>query len=242
MGDFQPDAQVKGFAGSNLIALLCSRYETICFCVSIIKQMYKVFFNGRMVIFNDDFGGAFRKNSGLFYKYHSREQLAELVEAFSSLHTIDTLYLFHTDLDFLRKKFISCFELVKAAGGVVFNPGGEFLVMKRRGLWDLPKGKNEKGESPDETALREVTEECGIVSLKVKRPLIKTYHTFTLDGRHILKETEWFEMHTDLFQKGEPQAAEEITELRWVKKGKGDFILENTFPSVIDVLRYVKAI
>jgi 8-oxo-dGTP pyrophosphatase MutT (NUDIX family) len=58
---------------------------------------------------------------------------------------------------------------VRAAGGVVWRrrDAGEFEVLlihrPRYDDWSLPKGKAEPGESDEETAQREVTEETGLV-------------------------------------------------------------------------------
>ena len=198
--------------------------------------MYKVFFNDRTVIFGDDFPKAFRNNSGLFYKFQNRRELSELIDLYRGLHTIKKLYIFHHDPEILRKAFISLFKLINAGGGLVYNKHNEFLVIKRNGIWDLPKGKSEKGETSENTALREVSEECGIDYLELKKTLIKTYHTYSLKGSEILKETQWFEMYTDS-EKVSPQLIENITEVKWLKKSDASSILNNTFPSVADVLK-----
>ena len=49
-----------------------------------------------------------------------------------------------------------------AAGGLVTNENNELLMIFRRGKWDLPKGKLDKGETIEECAIREVEEETGI--------------------------------------------------------------------------------
>ena len=41
---------------------------------------------------------------------------------------------------------------VNAAGGLVTNEKGEFLLIRRSGLWDLPKGHQEAGEVLEDTA------------------------------------------------------------------------------------------
>ena len=51
---------------------------------------------------------------------------------------------------------------VNAAGGLVRNGNGEFLMIHRNGKWDLPKGHQEEGERIEDTAVREVMEETGI--------------------------------------------------------------------------------
>ena len=57
---------------------------------------------------------------------------------------------------------------VKAAGGLVCRPGPagltEIAVVHRAAYddWSFPKGKLERGETPEAAALREVTEETGL--------------------------------------------------------------------------------
>lgn len=51
---------------------------------------------------------------------------------------------------------------VTSAGGVVFLGKKVLLLRKINGDWVLPKGKIEAGETPDQTAIREVFEETGI--------------------------------------------------------------------------------
>jgi 8-oxo-dGTP pyrophosphatase MutT (NUDIX family) len=58
-------------------------------------------------------------------------------------------------------------QKVTSAGGVVFrqsDSGLEVLVCGRKsdGLWALPKGTPEPGETLEQTALREVREETGV--------------------------------------------------------------------------------
>ena len=45
------------------------------------------------------------------------------------------------------------FAAVEAAGGVVVNDRGEYLMIHRNGRWDLPKGHVEPGESTAECAV-----------------------------------------------------------------------------------------
>lgn len=90
--------------------------------------------------------------------------------------------------------FCSRYRLVDAAGGLVRSSSGEYLMIFRNGRWDLPKGKREEGESVEQTAVREVMEECGVDRLALQSLLTVTYHTYTLNGVDILKRTYWYAM------------------------------------------------
>jgi len=199
--------------------------------------MYKVFFKDRTVFFSDDFPETFRTKNGLFYKYESRENLTEIISAFFRLEKIDTLYLFHDDLELLRRDFSSFFKPVKAAGGLVRNTRDQFLVILRNGIWDLPKGKAAKNETSAETALREVSEECGINPPELNGFLIKTHHAYIQGGEAILKETDWFNMTVASGIKTKPQKKENITEIRWINPEESAEIKSNTFPLILEVLK-----
>ena len=67
---------------------------------------------------------------------------------------------------------------VNAAGGLVTNKKGEFLLIRRSGLWDLPKGHQEAGEALEDTALREVEEETGVRGLSLGRYICTTDHCY----------------------------------------------------------------
>src|SRR6478752_5737606 len=54
------------------------------------------------------------------------------------------------------------FTVIEAAGGLVYTPNEEVLLIFRKGKWDLPKGKLDDGEELETCAIREVEEETGI--------------------------------------------------------------------------------
>jgi len=107
---------------------------------------------------------------------------------------------------------------IEAAGGyVVRNNGGvvELLLIFRRGVWDLPKGKTDFGETPAECALREVAEETGAEGLVILRGAGSTLHMYEEDGRRIVKTTWWFFMSTTS-NHFVPEEREQIERVEWV--------------------------
>jgi len=198
--------------------------------------MYKVFFNDRIVYLGDNFPMDSGKYEGLSYRFNSRQELQEIIDLFSSLKHTQNLYIVNKDLHVLKENFKACFTLINAGGGLVFNKKGEFLIIKRNGVWDLPKGKLEEGEDFETAALRETGEETGLKKLVTVQPLISTYHIYHQSNQKILKKTQWFELHYP--GKTEPvlQSEEGITDHRWVKPGKTGFIGKNTYKSILDVL------
>ena len=81
--------------------------------------------------------------------------------------------------------------------------------------WGLPKGHSEDGESPVETALREVREETGLDDLALGPELVTIDWFFRAQGVQIHKFTTFFLMHSD---HGQPVPAQDegITRCEWV--------------------------
>ena len=149
---------------------------------------------------------------------------------------------YHAELEDLKKAFFKKFTFIQAAGGLVVNEKKEILIIFRRGKWDLPKGKLDKGEKLEACAVREVEEETGLQKVKLVSPLSITYHTYHEGTRSILKESHWYNMKVSGDQKLIPQIAEDIHEIKWVKPKDLQQYLNNTFPSVTDVLLLAPAI
>lgn len=147
----------------------------------------------------------------------------------------------YPDLEAAKKAFWKKFELVRAGGGAVWNERKEILFIFRRGKWDLPKGKLDEGETIEACAQREVEEETGLTAVQLTRPLLTTYHTYHESGKHLLKETSWFEMQASASQSLVPQAIEDIHAVEWLGKNQWQKVLDNTFPSIKDVLAALDA-
>ncbi len=146
---------------------------------------------------------------------------------------------FHSDIEALKQAFFKKFTLVTAAGGLVQNEKKEYLLIYRKGKWDLPKGKLDKGEKLEDCAVREVEEETGLKEVKLIKPLCVTYHTYHEGARFILKDSHWYTMKVKGPQQLVPQIAEEIHEIRWVKKTEMAEYVKDSYPSVADVLQMI---
>ncbi|MEK6616344.1 MAG: NUDIX domain-containing protein [Bacteroidota bacterium] len=131
--------------------------------------------------------------------------------------------------------FRSLFSYIEAAGGIVKNEKGKLLMIYRNRHWDLPKGKMEKGETPDETALREVEEECGVKNLKIVKQLSSTHHIF-FQNNECMKRTYWFEMTCNDSAPPIPQAEEGIKEAKWMSKEEVKKIASKIYPSLREAL------
>ena len=153
------------------------------------------------------------------------------------LEKIHAGVFYHPDLEELKKAFYKKFTIVLAAGGLVLNEKKQILMIHRRGKWDLPKGKLDKGESLEDCAVREVEEETGLQNVQLISPLIITYHTYHEGARFMLKESHWYNMKVKGEQKLVPQTSEDIHEIKWVTAKAAEKLFPESYPSVTDVIR-----
>jgi len=188
--------------------------------------MYTIFKNDCSIFLTDN-----PKNKGEnnFYSWVNIDKK----KLFSKIENdkICNLILYHSDLNFMWNDFLKQFKVVEAAGGVVMNSSKEILFIFRNGKWDLPKGKIEKGETIQETAIREVREECGISNINLGDFFTTTYHIYTEKDQEILKISHWYKM-TCNSNRFIPQIEEGITEVVWKNKKKIDIALQNTYPNI----------
>ena len=127
------------------------------------------------------------------------------------------LFIFSNNIDSDFKRLFTEYKLVEAAGGLVESKFG-FLIIKRNGFWDLPKGKIEKNETPEQSAIREINEECGISGHSIEKLLTITYHTYILKGIMILKKVYWYKFNYSGDDSVIPQLEEGISQVKWFSK------------------------
>jgi len=199
--------------------------------------MYKVFFNDRTIFLLNRKPDHEKTGEENLWTFKDSSDLKPRILKWLKSDDRNDLKIWHPETETLMNNFSSCFKIINASGGLVKNNRGEDLIIFRRGVWDLPKGKEEPGESPEKAALREVGEECNIEELKIRRFLINTYHIYFIGDTPVLKKTRWFEMSYEGKKAPSPQTKEEITKTIWLPFSDLNMISGNTFKNVIEVIR-----
>lgn len=151
-----------------------------------------------------------------------------------------TLLTFETEnLENGLEKFRKAFKYIYAAGGLIEDKD-KYLFIFRLKRWDLPKGKLDMGEKPEEAAIRECEEECGITQLTITKTLEPTYHIYPHKGAYALKKTYWYAMSTNHTGKLVPQLEENIEQVEWFDKTQiKELVLPNSYPAILDVINYL---
>ena len=202
----------------------------------------KIYFNDKPLYLCDNIEGELQElvhhDDAVFIDEFSGPAIKSMIHEMK-LEKVHAGIYYHEDLEKLKKAFFKHFTLIQAAGGLVENEKEEWLLIFRLGKWDLPKGKLDKGETLEECAVREIQEETGIQKLQLKKKITMTYHTYDEYGKHILKESHWYKMKASSKEKIIPQTEENIAEIVWAEQNKLEKYLENTYPSIKDVLRMV---
>lgn len=189
--------------------------------------MYKVFLNDRLIILSTqkDFGKDF---TSMPIKKTNLQKVLKKVES----GKLKNLNLYHKKEEKLLKHLKKKLKTVIAGGGLVINRNGKILFIHRKGRWDLPKGKTEKNETIEESAVREVIEETQVKDLVVKKLIQPTYHIISTNDSYKLKETFWFEMHTKYTGELKPETAEGIDQAVWKDLDGTKAAIEDTYQNI----------
>lgn len=106
-----------------------------------------------------------------------------------------------------------------SAGGIVIKTEKDqpfvLLVKDGYGHWTWPKGHIEKGESPEEAALREITEETGLKKVVIEGKIGEQTYYFKLKGELIFKTVYIFLVKAGAKEKLAIQESE-IKDAKWL--------------------------
>ena len=181
--------------------------------------MYKIYINENVLFLADTQSvmGLDNTKGRLVAPYSGKtKMLLSYIDMMEKTNRFSQIILHFHDLDLLKADVKSLFKIVKASGGVVNDGNDNLLFIHRRGNWDLPKGKIDKGEKKRAAAVREVQEETGISDIVLNKKLLITRHTYkSKNGRRCIKKTYWYTM-TAPNQPLIPQQEEDIIDARWV--------------------------
>ncbi|MBK7945089.1 MAG: NUDIX domain-containing protein [Flavobacteriales bacterium] len=198
-------------------------------------RKYAVWIGGKPVVIQQEVPERAVREHWLVLNAHDAQEVDRAISAIARPEVHGVLLFTSQDFD-IWEAFSERYRFVQAAGGAVQDEQGRLLVIRRLGLWDLPKGKVDKGEAIDDASIREVQEECGLQSLKIVRPLEVTWHTYERKGIQHLKRTDWFLMRGSSNETLAPQLDEDITEARWIAHAELSAVRQGTYPSLWAVL------
>ncbi|MDF2933308.1 MAG: hypothetical protein K0R36_2639 [Chryseobacterium sp.] len=193
--------------------------------------MYKVFVNEKKLLLSKQ-----SEDLEKTLKYDSFTTLEIALDLLQNT-SVKELNVYGEQIDEIWEEFKKLFRIIEAAGGIVNRPNGDILFIKRLGKWDLPKGKMEKGESREESAVREIEEETNLQNVELLDFINTTYHIYIeRNGDRVLKYTHWFEMNFDGEDTSKPQIEEGITEVAWKNTSQ---IESEVFPSTFKNIQLI---
>lgn len=204
--------------------------------------MYKVFFNESIIELSSEVKKSSKNNIVQVVEPESYDFVNQLVSDIESGREVPDSLILNQEVKQLWDHFRSQFVEIPAAGGLVQNNERSLLFIRRLGVWDLPKGKIEKNETPESAAVREVEEECGLSGLKIIKQLDSTFHIYKsphlpIPKDLVLKETKWFLMIYSGSEIPVPQLNEDIEVVRWIKVSELNSVLEDTYLSLRDFMK-----
>ena len=188
--------------------------------------MYKVFINDKPIILTSSY-----QNEETFSVQLFKHTVVDEVIHRLKNENIEGIVLHCDNLEQDWDNFKNNFKVVVAGGGLVINENQDILFIYRNHKWDLPKGRIEKGESIDTTAIREVEEECGIKDIQIRQKLITTWHIY-FQNQYCLKETHWFLMDSNYKGELKPQVEEGITEVKFIPNTDMNSVIDNSYSNI----------
>jgi len=198
--------------------------------------MYKIFQDNKTLIFQKIDGDSLKFDATLQEsdRYETDIIFDFLQEWLADIDQTDT-FVHDVGENAVAAALKEAFRMAPAAGGIVVKDG-KIVTITRNGIPDLPKGHIEKGETPEQAALREVEEETSIAKLRIVKTLPSTWHCYLLGEEWRLKRTWWFLMESEAPIQPKPQTEEGISEIKLIGNEEIEDFLKNTFRSISEIL------
>src|SRR6476469_3815460 len=134
MGDFQPEAHVKGLAGCNLIALICNKNSAIFCSISLLlymAQKYNIYINEKALIITL----ALPLDASNYQLIDVQDFDFEKFYKALPNNPQSLYYLISPEPKLVMKGIKSAIRIIEAAGGLVKSEEDKYLFIKRNGRW-----------------------------------------------------------------------------------------------------------
>lgn len=200
-------------------------------------QRYKVFINEHLILFSESHNLKDFESSVLLLSNPSVQEIQFCVDFLFREEAPLLIAIESKSINHIWESFCKSYKWIEAAGGIVKNEAGDYLIIKRLAKWDLPKGKIEKGELPEEAAIREIQEECGLGKLSIKQELAATFHMYVLNDSIVLKKTHWFELNSHDQVELIPQVEEDIETVLWLNEETFLNKMNKSYASLRDLIQ-----
>ncbi len=196
----------------------------------------KVYYNSKFILLTSDNIQPSDNQLIVQTENLSEDLLNEGIKKFLGQNDGLDLILISKNVEYLFGELKKQFVHIEAAGGLI-KQNQNYLFIYRLQKWDLPKGKLDKGETPEQAAIRECEEECGISQLEIINQLPSTYHIYYYKNKYALKTTYWYLMSSKHTEKLVPQTSENIEKVEWLDETTiQNTVIKNTYPSVLDLI------
>ena len=144
--------------------------------------MRKIYLEKRSIIICSEDDTVLSDPNAIRFSVGNEGGVTGMIEMFEISDTLQRIYIPTGNIEETYARIRREFLEVNACGGLVENNRGDFLMINRNTLWDLPKGHQDPGEDISTTALREVQEETGIDNLELKELICITDHCYKRNG------------------------------------------------------------
>ncbi|WP_420826773.1 NUDIX hydrolase [Chengkuizengella sediminis] len=115
-------------------------------------------------------------------------------------------------MEICKREITTSYKAPVSCKGIIINEDKVLLVKNERNVWELPGGRMELGEVPEEAVIREINEELGL-NCKVEK-IVDAYNFEVIKDKHVFIVTYHCKVQDDL----NIQLSDEHIEYSWFSK------------------------